>query len=446
MTASAETILGDDPSSIRDQPGLISRAANSPLIVGAIVAWLAITWTVGLRQGFLFLVGIGFGAVLAGVSFGFTSGWRVWIRERDPTGFLAQFLAIGLAMLVSIPLIASHPELTGAIAPLSVSLVIGAFVFGAAMQIADGCGSGTLYKAGLGNGFSLAVFPGFIAGSFFGAAHLDRWLALGSLPPVSLPEQFGVAATLVAQLAVMGALGAWLWRKRRRTDALWKGRGIYVGAVLLAVFAVLESAHRRTTLGHRLWTRAVGREDRHLVRCRSGRECLLGPRSTADAHRIVTADRRDFGDQHRIADRRADRCEFSRACASGHQCYRQTVAGGTHHGLGARLLGAACIRLQCRRLLCRHLDRQPARVGVVGCRVYRLFCRDSAARSVGTQAMKLTRTAIFAMAFWAAAFAFIAIDWSRATPHNRFDEPPPWQLGQEKVDGAGHCASPLTVK
>ena len=240
MTASAETILGDGTSSIRDQPSLLSRAGNSPLIVGAVIAWLAITWVVGLRQGFLFLVGIGFGAVLAGVSFGFTSGWRVWIRERDPTGFLAQFLAIGLAMLVSIPLIAFHPELTGAIAPLSVSLVIGAFVFGAAMQIADGCGSGTLYKAGLGNGWSLAVLPGFVAGSFFGAAHLDRWLALGSLPPVSLPEHLGVGATLVVQLAVMGVLGAWLWRKRRRTDALWQGRGIYIAAVLLAVFAVLN--------------------------------------------------------------------------------------------------------------------------------------------------------------------------------------------------------------
>ena len=66
--------------------------------------------------------------------------------------------------------------LGGAIAPLSVSLVIGAFVFGAVMQIADGCGSGTLYKAGLGNGFSLAVLPGFVFGSFLGAAHLDAWL------------------------------------------------------------------------------------------------------------------------------------------------------------------------------------------------------------------------------------------------------------------------------
>lgn len=238
-------IPGDGTSSVRtNHAGALqehaARVASSPLVIAAVLACLAITWLVGLRQGFLFVVGIGFGAVLAGVSFGFTTGWRVWIRERDPTGFLAQFLAISLAMIVSIPLIASHEELSGAIAPLSVSLVIGAFVFGAAMQIADGCGSGTLYKAGLGNGFSLAVLPGFIAGSFLGAAHLDRWLALGSLPPVSLPEHLGVGVTLLVQLAALGAIGAWLWRKRKSTDTRWKGRAIYVGAVLLAVFAVLN--------------------------------------------------------------------------------------------------------------------------------------------------------------------------------------------------------------
>jgi uncharacterized membrane protein YedE/YeeE len=236
------SIPGDGTSSVRtvgDTAG--TRGANWPLIVGAVAAWLSITWLAGLRQGFLFVIGIGLGAVLAGVSFGFTTGWRAWIRDRDPTGFLAQLLTIGLAMAVSIPLIASHDELSGAIAPLSVSLLIGAFVFGAAMQVADGCGSGTLYKAGLGNGFSLAVLPGFVVGSFLGAAHLDAWLALGSLPPVSLPATLGTLPALALQLAVFTALAAFLWRRRGpRTDTRWRGRAIYIGAIAMAAFAVLN--------------------------------------------------------------------------------------------------------------------------------------------------------------------------------------------------------------
>src|SRR4030095_14416982 len=175
----------------------------------ASAAGIAVTWLVGLRQGALFLIGIGYVAVLAGVSFGFTTGWRVWIRERDPTGLLAQFVAIGLAMAVTIPLLTTHPELSGAIAPVSFSVVIGAFVFGLAMQVADGCGSGTLYKAGMGNAFALTVLPGFIAGSFLGALHLDRWLALGALPPVALQDHIGATGAVALQAAVMIGLGVW---------------------------------------------------------------------------------------------------------------------------------------------------------------------------------------------------------------------------------------------
>lgn len=208
------------------------------LVVLPIAAWLAVTWFAGLRQGFTFLVGIGLGAVLAAAAFGFTTGWRIWLRSRDPTGLLAQFVAIGVAMAISIPLLAARPELVGAYGPLSVSLLLGAFVFGAAMQVADGCGSGTLYKAGQGNALSLAALPGFVAGSFLGAAHLDRWLALGSLPPVSLPEQIGVVPTLLVQAAALALLAWYFWHHRRATDTRWRGRGVYVAAVLLALFAV----------------------------------------------------------------------------------------------------------------------------------------------------------------------------------------------------------------
>ncbi len=222
-------------------PALARRAPRAvALYLLAIIAALAVTLAAGWRAGLLFAIGLGYGAALAAVSFGFTTGWRIWIRERDPTGFLAQLLLIGLAMAVTIPLLATRPELTGAYAPLSVSLVLGAFVFGAAMQVADGCGSGSLYKAGTGNLFNLAVLPGFIAGSFLGAAHLDRWLALGSVPPVSLVEALGPGGALAAQLAALAAIAAWLWRTRRASGVRWQGKGIYVAAVALAVLAVLN--------------------------------------------------------------------------------------------------------------------------------------------------------------------------------------------------------------
>jgi hypothetical protein len=55
----------------------------------------------------------------------------------------------------------------------------------------------------------------------------------------------------------------------------------------------------------------------------------------------------------------------------------------------------------------------------------------------------MKRSTAFALSFWALLTGFIALDWVRATPQNRFDEPPPWALRQPAVEGAGHCAAPL---
>jgi hypothetical protein len=50
---------------------------------------------------------------------------------------------------------------------------------------------------------------------------------------------------------------------------------------------------------------------------------------------------------------------------------------------------------------------------------------------------------VFATVFWAFGLGLLALDWAYSVPHNRFDEPLPWQLGHEKLDSAGHCAAPL---
>ena len=157
------------------------------LVFGALAGVLAVTLAAGLRQGLLALLGVGFGAVLQGARFGFTTGWRDMIERRDPQGLWAQMLLMVLAAALTLPLLAgSGGELVGAVAPLTISLVLGAFLFGAAMQLADGCGSGTLYKAGGGSPLSLVVLPTFAFGSFLGASHQPAWIELGGLPAVDL--------------------------------------------------------------------------------------------------------------------------------------------------------------------------------------------------------------------------------------------------------------------
>nr|WP_233224416.1 YeeE/YedE family protein [Thiomonas sp. X19] len=248
-------------------PGV--RTSRPVLLIGAALAgFLAVTWLVGWRQGLLWCIGVGYGVALSAAAFGFTTGWRVWITQRDPKGLWAQFVGIAVAMLISVPLLATHPELEGADGPLSISLLVGAFVFGAAMQVADGCGSGTLYKAGLGHPVSLAVLPAFVFGSFFGAAQLPAWLALGALPPVNLVQVLGAKWTLVLQLGALALLAALLWRfsamrayrlRRAATGAAvaaadpserdsavplqgppqsrWQGKAVWIAAIALGLLA-----------------------------------------------------------------------------------------------------------------------------------------------------------------------------------------------------------------
>lgn len=204
------------------------------------VFFVALLWFVSLRQAILFLVGTGMGGVLAGARFGFTTGWRRLIEQRDGSGVMAQLWLLFLAAAVSMPLLGAFPdELNAALGPPSYSLLVGAFVFGACMQIADGCGSGTLYKAGLGVPLNMVILPLFALGSFLGAAQLDQWLALGTMAPVSLVAQFGALPALgLTALGLLALAAAARWWAGKA--APWFNRKLLVGAVLLALLAVLN--------------------------------------------------------------------------------------------------------------------------------------------------------------------------------------------------------------
>lgn len=214
------------------------------LLGGVLVVFFAfLFWFVSVRQSLLFIVGIGLGAVLAGARFGFTTGWRNLIDHRDASGVFAQLLLLAIAAAFSIPLLAAFPgELSAALGPPSISLLIGALVFGAAMQIADGCGSGTLYKAGLGIPLNMTILPVFALGSFLGSAHLSWWLDLGSMKPVGLVNEFGATGALGITYVglILLALVAWKWSKTATSPRALINKTLIGGAILLALLAVLN--------------------------------------------------------------------------------------------------------------------------------------------------------------------------------------------------------------
>lgn len=210
-----------------------------PLSLLLILFFAFLAWTVSIRQAFLFAVGIGMGAALAGARFGFTTGWRQLIEHKDPKGVMGQLMLLALASVLSLTLLGHYSELTAALGPPSISLLIGAFVFGLTMQIADGCGSGTLYKAGLGIPLNMGILPLFALGSFLGSVQVGDWLTLGQIKPIGLVTEFGslnaVVITLIG-LAIFG-LAARLWVGKGRT---WWDRKWLVGALVLAILAALN--------------------------------------------------------------------------------------------------------------------------------------------------------------------------------------------------------------
>lgn len=217
----------------------VPRSGRGPLSAAIAGFFVLLALFVSIRQAALFLVGVGLGVALAGCRFGFTTGWRQLVSERDPRGVAGQLLLLALAALLAIPLIARFGELQSALGPPSVALLVGAFVFGLTMQIADGCGSGTLYKAGMGVPLNLALLPLFAVGSFLGSLHLEAWLALGASEPIGLISALGPVRALALTLAGLGVLALlarfWVGPSKRWLDRRW-----LIGAVALALLATLN--------------------------------------------------------------------------------------------------------------------------------------------------------------------------------------------------------------
>lgn len=183
-------------------------AAFILLIIGTIGAYQI----VGLNQALLFLVGGALGMTLYHASFGFTSSWRVFIKERRGRGLRAQMIMLALAVLLFFPALGAGElfgnPVKGNVNPVSMSVMIGAFIFGIGMQLGGGCASGTLYTVGGGSARMLVTLLFFCIGSVIATSHLDWWFALPHLEPISLVESLGVLPGLLLSFIVFAIIAA----------------------------------------------------------------------------------------------------------------------------------------------------------------------------------------------------------------------------------------------
>jgi uncharacterized membrane protein YedE/YeeE len=176
------------------------------IVVGAQV----IGQVISPRQSLLFLIGGLLGATLYHASFGFTGGWRRMVVERRGRAMRAQMLMIGVTAIAFMPLLAMGnvfgQPLVGATAPVGVSVLVGAAIFGLGMQLGGGCGSGTLFTVGGGSARMLVTLAFFIIGAVLGTAHLPYWLTLPAMPPTSIGTVLGVPAGLAVTLLGLAAV------------------------------------------------------------------------------------------------------------------------------------------------------------------------------------------------------------------------------------------------
>lgn len=183
-----------------------------PVLIAGVVAPALIWGSQNTTTGLTWLLGCLLGWLLIHFQFGFSGPIRRTITTRNPQAMapiavlvialiLGSTVAISLARVFDLAL-----ELPAA--PLRPSLLAGAFLFGAGMQMAGRCSSGTLASANHPDSRFSTTLIGLILGSFFASLHrptIEKITPAG-WGPVNLVDLVPLWLAVVIQLAILTLL------------------------------------------------------------------------------------------------------------------------------------------------------------------------------------------------------------------------------------------------
>lgn len=116
-----------------------------------------------------------------------------------------------------------YSQIPGAVRPVGIHIMIGAFVFGIGMVVAGGCASGVLMRIGEGHTLHWVVLVGFIIGTLFGAKDYGFWynLFIKNAKTIYFPEYLDlkiVASIQVGVLMILYTIA--FWYEKRYTKKL----------------------------------------------------------------------------------------------------------------------------------------------------------------------------------------------------------------------------------
>lgn len=233
------------------------------LFLGAALAATGILVVLVLLDGqpasaALILGGFGLGVAFLKAEFSYTASWRRFLTRGEAGGLIGGLIVIAICALAVVPVAALNKNFGGAIAPLGPSLIIGAFVFGIGMQLANGCGSGTLYTVGGGSGRMLVTLAFFIVGSVFGSLSLPSTLALGGVDPVLASDYLGPWGGLLATLLSIALAAGVMIAMARKRGANWRpSRSYIIGGTVIGVLCIgvfFAGGHPwSVTYGYTIW-------------------------------------------------------------------------------------------------------------------------------------------------------------------------------------------------
>ena len=242
-----------------------STAFNAPQKEVGFLAVLVLIWLIfaglvtmdtGLHGLALLSLGTAVGGVFLFAQYGFASVWRHALQTGSLMGLAGHFWLSGLCALVFLAAPVFGLSAQPTLAPVSVSLLIGAFVFGIGMQLANGCGSGVLFHFGAGSGRMIFALPAFIIGSVIGSLMVPSALGWGSLGQIAIGGALPDVMRWLLNLGLLFGFSFILFTiAKKRGEAIPKG--LFIAGVLIALLCwavFLLSGHPwGVTFGYTLW-------------------------------------------------------------------------------------------------------------------------------------------------------------------------------------------------